>query len=325
MAAVDQVVPGAYTFTRYIRVVLPLDGFVFWVRSNLLSPSALLNALEMNQGPEAIFNSSTGTPIPVTTSVKGTLHYNTTVNQDDDKTYASNIVHFNTMIDGVQELNFPSPKMMWVGDFGRLGKFAFSYRDNYFQPANEKHYVGRGLYPQMASQIVDTIADFNRTQVVSNSLPIWLSLNGYAPGYGFGNPTLELFPAGLVEANLEPPFASVDVVADATTGLQASPYLSSNLSHYQLARDLVRVTFYGVRNDAVMDFMDCVNQFTLDTDLMGLMNIPIVRDEREKQTEFLVLAQKKYAEFEISYYQNRARNTARQLILQVIPTYEPGD
>ena len=32
------------TFTRYHRLVLPMDGFVFWVKADLLTPSALLNS-----------------------------------------------------------------------------------------------------------------------------------------------------------------------------------------------------------------------------------------------------------------------------------------
>ncbi len=31
------------TFTQYVRLVLPLDGFVFWVRSDLLTASALFS------------------------------------------------------------------------------------------------------------------------------------------------------------------------------------------------------------------------------------------------------------------------------------------
>ena len=32
------------TFTLYTKVVLPIDGFVFWVKTQLLSESAIVNA-----------------------------------------------------------------------------------------------------------------------------------------------------------------------------------------------------------------------------------------------------------------------------------------
>ena len=37
------------TFTQYVRVILPFDGFIFWVKADLLSKSALYNAYKYNQ------------------------------------------------------------------------------------------------------------------------------------------------------------------------------------------------------------------------------------------------------------------------------------
>jgi len=36
------------TFTKYVRLVLPVDGYVFWVKADLVGPSALLNAGRLN-------------------------------------------------------------------------------------------------------------------------------------------------------------------------------------------------------------------------------------------------------------------------------------
>ncbi len=33
---------GEITFNRYVRVVLPSDGYVFWVKASLLSAGALI-------------------------------------------------------------------------------------------------------------------------------------------------------------------------------------------------------------------------------------------------------------------------------------------
>jgi hypothetical protein len=163
--------------------------------------------------------------------------------------------------------------------------------------------------------------------VVSNSLPLWLILNGYAPPYpgGFNNASLTLYPSFAVPDNLVPPYAVVHIEPGSTESLQYIPRLTSNLSHYQLVKDRVIITFYGVRNDAACDFLDCVIQYTIDTDNFGIMYVSPIRDEKRTQPEFGVLAMKKTIEFDISYYQSRANNVARQLILSCIPTYIFGD
>ena len=37
------------TFTLYVKLVLPLDGYVFWVNASLLTDSALYNASQYNR------------------------------------------------------------------------------------------------------------------------------------------------------------------------------------------------------------------------------------------------------------------------------------
>ena len=37
------------TFTLYVKLVLPLDGYVFWVNATLLTDSALYNASQYNK------------------------------------------------------------------------------------------------------------------------------------------------------------------------------------------------------------------------------------------------------------------------------------
>jgi hypothetical protein len=94
-----------------------------------------------------------------------------------------------------------------------------------------------------------------------------------------------------------------------------------NSTHYQLTTDKVRITFYGLTNAQVMDFVDTVNQYTLDTDVLGIMNMPIVRDEKRPQSEIQAIAMKKTIEYDVSYYQQRIRDVARQLIEQCIVDY----
>ena len=44
------------------------------------------------------------------------------------------------------------------------------------------------------------------------------------------------------------------------------------------------------------------------------MNMPIVRDEKDTQTDFAILAQRKVIDFDVSYYQARMQQVAQELI-----------
>lgn len=306
------------TFTRYVRVVLPIDGFVFLVKAELLSPSALFNSslfnsVDYNAAPKVLTAANFIT-------AQGSLHYATETAQEEDSSLAINRVIFTSEVP-VQDLEAIAPNEIYVGEFQNL-KFAFSSRGSFYKQANLYHYVGNAVYSTMQTQIIDNPLQLDtRNAVVSNSLPFWLALNGYTSVAGIATSTLQLFPSFLVPDNIAPPFASVHIEPSETVALQATPLIGPDGSHYQLTRDRVRITTFGVRNNAIQDFVDSVNQYSLDTDNIGLMNMPIVRDEKKTQSEMNILAEKKSIEYEVSYYQTRARTVARQFILDVIPSF----
>ena len=62
-----------YKFTKYVRLILPMDGYVFWVRSDLLTPFTL-----------------------VQTTVMGSFHYATDQLQEEAETYSRNRVAIST-------------------------------------------------------------------------------------------------------------------------------------------------------------------------------------------------------------------------------------
>jgi hypothetical protein len=78
---------------------------------------------------------------------------------------------------------------------------------------------------------------------------------------------------------------------------------------------------YGLGNQKALDFQDYVFQYSLNTDVIGVMNMPVIRDEKRTQSEMSVVAMKKSFEIEISYYQTRVNNVARQFIRSAIPTF----
>lgn len=311
------------TFTKYVRVVLPLDGFVFWVKADILSASALFNAGQFNRvTPNA--HPSVITPAP-TIVVQGSLHYATENNQNEDETAGVNQVVF-TALSPVTDFNEIGGNVVFIAALGDDGvQYAFNSRGPFYAQADTYHYMGTAILPAMRSQIINSPAQLDRDLVVSNSLPLWLSFNQYRPPYpGLTTNGLMLYPSFAVPSNLPPPYGAVHIEPTNTRALQATAWLSSSLSHSQLTRDLVRVTVYGMRNEGILNFIDFVNQYSYDTDNIGIMNMPIVQDEKRTQSELNILAMKKTIEFEVSYYQTSIRQAVRQLLTSTIIDYEPS-
>jgi hypothetical protein len=307
------------TFTQYVRLVLPLDGYVFWVKSNIVAPSALYNAAGFNrvrygQPPVAI------PPAAPTLTIVGSLHFSSDIRQEAAETYAANRVVF-TAEDEVNDLDDIAPGTLWIGEF-RNFKFAFSSQSSRYYQAGLWHYVGFAVYPDMLPQIIDSPAGFDsKSVVVSNSLPAWLALNGNVPPYGFQT-GVTLYPSFLVPQNLEPPFGAVDIPPELTIALAAAPTIDPRTStHTQLCKDTVRITLWGMRNFSALDFIDAVYQYSVNFGTIGIMNMPVIRDEKRTQAELGTIAMKKSVEFEVSYLQQRMNTIARQIIKTSIPNF----
>jgi hypothetical protein len=312
-------------FTLYVRLVLPMDGYVFWVRADQVSPSALFNALKFNAA--ALNQPGVVTDPAATFSARGSLHWASDSKQEEQESYVANRIVF-TAVDEVQDLNAVGPYALYIGEIeGTTIKFAFNARGAFYAQAKLYHYVGTAVYADMLTQLVEDPSGFNSNDVVvSNSLPIWLSMNGTAktPWAPFANDFV-MYPSFLVPTNIPPPFAAVHVSPESTRAIAMAPTLGPTLSHDQLVTERVRVTLWGTRNAQALSFLDFVNAFTLDGDVLGLMNSPVPRDEKRTQVELGTIAQKKVIEFEVNYLQNMARNVARQLVKEAIPTFYFGD
>jgi hypothetical protein len=300
-------------FKLYGRVVLPLDRFVFWVAAPLLKqkpfqPNGLITAPQLSdeEMEDCAF------------IAKCSLHYTTDFRQEETENYAANRVVFTTNKE-VQELNEVAPDTMWIAEFDGF-KFGFSSSSMRYRQAGLWHYAGFALYPDMATQVVDDITQFSSDLVVSNSLPAWLQIAGYRPPWAFWGPLPQLFPSFAVPDNERPPFGAVHVNPDATRALASAPTIASDSSsHTQLVTDTVRITLFGARNQMVMDFIDAVYRYSSDTGVIGLMNMPVPRDEKRTQSEMRTLAIKKTIDFEISYLQGTMRKVATQVIKTAVP------
>lgn len=278
------------TFTKYVKRILPLDGFVFWLAGEQIT-------------------------------VQGSLHYSTEMVVNEDETITINQVVFTTT-QPVTELNTINQQVLWIATYDGI-RFAFGQRGMFYEQAGLYHYGGHAVYSALSSQLVTNLYDIPPTRlIVSNSLPAWLAIQTYSPFYLTGaNPELQLYPSYLSPSNIYPPYGTIQIEPGETRAIQAFPRLSSNASHYQLATDRVRIVLYGVDNQTVLDFVDTVNQYSLNTDAFGIMNMPIVRDDKRAQPELQAIAMKKVIEYDVSYYQTRINDVARQLIEQAFVNY----
>jgi len=277
-------------FTKYVKRVLPIDGYVFWLAGESIE-------------------------------IAGSFHYSVGRTQNEDETVSVNKVVFTTT-DEISEFNAVDPQTLWIATFDGI-RFAFARRGNRYTQAGVNHYEGDAVYSALASQLVQNLYTLSAAEpIVSNSLPAWLTIQTYSPQWLVPyNPGIILYPSYLVPANITPPYGVVHIEPGRTNAIQAAPRLTVNASHYQLATDHIRVTLYGYTNAQAQDWIDTVNQYSLDTDAFGIMNMPIMRDEKRGQMELQAIAMKKTIEIDVSYYQARINDIARQLIESCIVQY----
>lgn len=319
------------TFTKYVKLILPLDGFVFWVKASLVSQSALLNVDKWNQlQPNAPFRPKPSAAEAETfqVTIKGSLHYATRMEQGQEENYSINDVVF-TSEAPIDAFNQVGPNVLYIAVptdpvFEGI-RYAFSLRGNLYKQAGLYHYRGAAVYADMASQIVDRVDQFmGRSLIVSNSLPVWLAMSHYQQ-YDFepfGN-DIPLFPSFLAPQNIRPPFGTVHIESGSTEALASAPMLGPNYEHTQLCCDRVQISFFGLNNDMAMTFVDFVMQYSTNWETIGITNVPVFRDEKRQQAELMTLAQKKTVDFHVTYLQSSVRQIARQLIEHCIVDYIP--
>ena len=288
------------TFTLYVKLVLPLDGYVFWVNASLLTDSALYNASQYNK---LLYNNyPEGVPARQLVA-SGSFHFSSDVQMLEDRQTVFNHTTFTSLVE-IADFNLINPQFQYIATYQGM-RFAFNTRANFYKQADLYHYRGDALYSVMNTQIIDSMTGFDTTSViVSNSLPIWLALNQFFP----------MYPSYLVDQNIVPPYAAVDINPSLTTALQDFPLLDPDSNPFQLIKDTVKITMYGIRNHEALNFVQYILDYSRNTDNIGLMNMPVMQDEKMTQSELGIMAQKKVITFEVSYYQTTVNDIARKLI-----------
>lgn len=299
-------------FTQYVRLILPLDGYVFLVNASVVSSNVTWLAAQA---------AAQATQLPLQFSVKGSLHYGTTTEQLEEHTFTNNNVVF-TAENKVDALNLDNPLVVYMAMIDNI-QFAFSARQPFYRQSGLFHYTGTAVFTDLTTQVIDTADQIDTLNViVSNSIPLWLALSSYAPAVALvSNPGIMLYPSFVVPKNLLPPYGVVHVEPDRTQAWQTAPMFDPRSSTSQLCADKVKITLVGYRSNAAHDFIAWVQQYAEFTQNFGISNIPVVRDEKRRQVELNALAERKTIEFDVNYYQTRMNDVARQLIHSVIPSF----
>ncbi len=273
------------SFTRYTKFTSPIDGFVFWI--------------------------STGASF----SFAGSLHQTIEQNQDEDQTIAINKMVF-TSTQEISQFNQIGANLLYVGSWvsdGVTVQIVFNEALAVYQQAGLWHYSGDSVYPALQAQLVSSAAAIPASPIVSNSLPIWLTQNSFAPVY----------PSFLVPSNIKPPYIAVHIEPESTDVLGQFPIYQwptapvagfNPMSSSQLMRDKVRLTLYGFNNQMAIQYLISLMQYSLNTDNFGFCNSPAIKDDKRKQSEISAIAMKKTIEIQASYYQSTADALSQRLI-----------
>jgi len=289
-------------FQRYSRISLSSDGSVFWVAQQAVVMTAI-----------------------------GSLHYATDREQDETSTLGVSDVIF-TSESEVTQFSSIAPDAMWIGSWSIPDapplRVAFSRQGQYFREADVWHYSGIAILATMLTQIINSPADIPAGPIVSNSLPIWLAQNSYN-----GN-SVQVFPSFLVPENLPGRYIVAHIEPTMTEALGAFPVIGPwpgtivpnsgaspfhDLASSQLCRDEVTLTLYGFDNQAAWQWWSAlIEASAAGIAPFGFANSPVLRDEKQKQTELATLAQKKTIHISANYLQGTADAVARRLILSAM-------
>jgi len=292
------------SFVLYRRLVLPVDGYVFWVRASSLQKRtpALYDYTPYDTGA---FN-ATGNPNVASESfsILGSLHYFQEIHQEEDSTYTRQLGLF-TSTQEVNDFARLAPDELYITRLPNGTKIAFNGQIGRYDQAGLWHYNGRALYSTEYTQILESPQQLNtQLQIVSNSLPIWLAMS---------TSSLPIYPSYLSALNIFPPYITADITN--TTAIGQSPVYGTLSSQSQLVSETVKFTIYGTNNNTVLDFQTMLLNNSLPDDAAyGIQNMPVPIDDKKVQSEFQIIAQKKTMILQVNYYQARSRNIARQLI-----------
>jgi len=270
------------TFTKYVQRVLPVDGWVFWVKASLID----------------------GEAAPFTKVYSGTLHQSVNQTQEATKTNAvTNIIL--TANKPIDELKEVSATVMWLGEYDG-SKFSFNVQNAFYDNARQYHYAGDAVYVENTPNIIDDIDDLDlENGIVTNCIPVFITLNEQ----------VQIYPAFLAPTNLKPPYATIEVkdTRGIAAGQSYNPFEDSGMLQW----DKVELTIYGLRKKQLSDFLKYLENQQLVTEAFGMYWLPSVQNENVPQSEINVLTNKKVLNFDVNYTFDAVRSQAEAFIRSI--------
>lgn len=277
------------TFKQYRRVVLPADGFIFWVSCN------------------------------IEREITGSAHIQT--NNTQDEWQAAN--HGKIILTTPEELPpFRAQEneldTVWVGVWEGM-PFAIGSQSARYVQAGLCRYVGDTITPAFAAQFLDTEDDLKGlSPYASTSLPLFLRMPQYP------NPALawcpwpsgtSIFPSFSVPDNQKPPYITVHIEASATKPLSMGTLSAQSGTTGTIVKEHVRLRLLGLNNARASNLLNYITHWALiHADEIGVLNTPIVVDEKNPLPNINALAPLKTIELDIMYSQSSARDAALQTI-----------
>jgi len=289
-AGVDQLSRAQlYTFTLYQRLILPVDGYVFWCLGSAINPDVIDNNM--------------------TFQANGSLHVAQRVEQNPDSTIARQTVVF-TSETQILEFSDMAADSLFMLTLPNGSLAAFSSQTNRYEAADIWHYVGVAVLPYEATQVISDPSIVGTLPIVSNSLPIWMAMSTSG---------LPVYPADLSPMNLVPPYVTADITG--TQAMTMAPLVQSNSSQAQLCKETVTFTLWGCRSDQALDFQKAILDNSMPDDApYGTMTSIVPVDQKKTQPELAVIAQQKTMTVDVNYLQQRSRAIARELIASAFIT-----
>ena len=289
-AGVDQLSRAQlYTFTLYKRLILPVDGYVFWCLGSAINPDVIDDNM--------------------TFQANGSLHVAQRVEQNTDSTIARQTVVF-TAEKQVLEFSDVAADSLFMLTLPNGSLAAFSSQTNRYEAADIWHYVGVAVLPYEATQVISDPSIVGTLPIVSNSLPIWMAMS---------TDGLPVYPADLSPMNLAPPYVTADITG--TQAMTMAPLVQSDSSQAQLCKETVTFTLWGCRSDQALDFQKAILDNSMPDDApYGTMTSIVPVDQKKTQPELAVIAQQKTMTVDVNYLQQRSRAIARELIASAFIT-----
>lgn len=260
------------SFITYERVILPYDGFVYWVKTGneqTLVASMVHDENELHHEDQNFRNDSG----LIITTTEPLLDFS----QDGLDTMS--VFEYNNNLYVLRKTGYNSEQS---------GLF---------------HNIARVIEPALRSILLDSKDDFLKKKAqFTNSIGLFVLLScGY---FEFVSIDYPIYPEWLVPLNKKPPYITVGVTeTEALNNGFNTVNVDNSLFLVKPAKDYVDINLYGLDNNEALNFLVKLERWSLFYKKIGFLNMPRIKDEQLAQNEIGSLAQKKIIELEIFYYQ----------------------